>query len=46
MLLYTRTDLTPGNFSQMSLPGPATYFSYSSSFPGRTSNRYSKVITA
>src|SRR6266508_149938 len=28
----------------MSLPGPVTYFSYASSFPGRTSNRYSKVI--
>src|SRR6266542_429677 len=43
MLLYTRTALTPEYFSQMSLPAPATYFSYSSSFPGRTSKRYSKV---
>ncbi len=43
MLLYARTATTPENFSQMSLPAPTTYFSYSSSFPGRTSNRYSKV---
>src|ERR1700693_1191538 len=43
MLLYTRTALTPENFSQMSLPAPVTYFSYSFIFPGRMSNRYSKV---
>src|SRR5665647_3793884 len=44
MLLNTRTPLTPLNFSQMFLPGPLVYLSYSLSFPGRTSNRYSKVI--
>src|SRR5712691_435521 len=44
MLLYARTALTPENFSQISLPSPARYFSYSPSLPGRTSNRYSKVI--
>ena len=29
-----RTALTPLNFSQMSLPGPLVYFSYSSQFSG------------